>query len=346
MVHFTQYTSGQAVTATNLNNRLTELSDYIDDMIDGTVPFTNLNLSANLLALGASTILTISGGVVTVTKSYHVIAAQSGTADDLDTITAAADRTFLVLKADTGDTITIKHGTGNIATWNARDITLTGTDHIMLFWDGTQWVNVSPVVSSLIDLADKALADLDDVSAAAQTANFVMAAGDGATGGDYRGRLLVRADLPTAAFPKSAEMQHDQAVAIAGNALTSMVQTLQRYNTLTYQSTASANGDAFENGFMLRAGTYTFYVLGNTNTNCGKLDWYLKTDGGAYGAAFTTGQDWYSNPAVYNVIKSVASVTIASDGYYTIKGVINGKHASSSAYFHSLTKYWFAPASY
>lgn len=41
------------------------------------------------------------------------------------------------------------------------------------------------------------LADLTDVASATQTANFVMAAGDGATGGTYRGRALVADDLPT-----------------------------------------------------------------------------------------------------------------------------------------------------
>ena len=40
------------------------------------------------------------------------------------------------------------------------------------------------------------LTDLSDVSVAAQTANLIMAAGDGATGGDYRGRALVAADIP------------------------------------------------------------------------------------------------------------------------------------------------------
>lgn len=40
------------------------------------------------------------------------------------------------------------------------------------------------------------LAELTDVASATQTANFVMAAGDGATGGTYRGRALVLADLP------------------------------------------------------------------------------------------------------------------------------------------------------
>lgn len=41
------------------------------------------------------------------------------------------------------------------------------------------------------------LDELSDVSSAAQTANFVLAAGDGSTGGDYRGRALVTDDLPT-----------------------------------------------------------------------------------------------------------------------------------------------------
>jgi hypothetical protein len=40
------------------------------------------------------------------------------------------------------------------------------------------------------------LTDLSDVSGAAQTANFIMAAGDGSSGGDYRGRALVAADIP------------------------------------------------------------------------------------------------------------------------------------------------------
>jgi hypothetical protein len=43
-----------------------------------------------------------------------------------------------------------------------------------------------------------ALAQLSDVLSAAQTANFVLAAGDGASGGTYRGRALVAADLATA----------------------------------------------------------------------------------------------------------------------------------------------------
>lgn len=46
------------------------------------------------------------------------------------------------------------------------------------------------------------LVDLDDVSSAAQTANFVLAAGDGTTGGDYRGRLLVANDIPSLAASK------------------------------------------------------------------------------------------------------------------------------------------------
>lgn len=46
------------------------------------------------------------------------------------------------------------------------------------------------------------LSDLSDVSAAAQTANFVLAAGDGSTGGDYRGRALVAADIPNLATSK------------------------------------------------------------------------------------------------------------------------------------------------
>ena len=86
----------------------------------------------------APTILTIATGVITPTQLVHAVAAETGTADELATITAQNNRR-LILKADTGDTITIKHGTGNITTFSGADITLSGNKIVELFCLGSQW---------------------------------------------------------------------------------------------------------------------------------------------------------------------------------------------------------------
>jgi len=96
-------------------------------------------------------VLTIASGVVTVTKMLHTIAAESGTADSLTTITAGNSalssggvtfRPFLVLKADAGDTITIVHDqadAANIYIPGAANVTLTENNLALFMYDGTNW---------------------------------------------------------------------------------------------------------------------------------------------------------------------------------------------------------------
>jgi len=100
------------------------------------------------LRVNDPTTLTIASGVVTVVYGFHIIAAQTGTTDDLDTITlgygdlTVAGTTYrpqLAIKADSGDTITVKHGTGNISLPGAYDIALSGDTVLFLIYDGTNW---------------------------------------------------------------------------------------------------------------------------------------------------------------------------------------------------------------
>lgn len=80
----------------------------------------------------------LASDTLTVTQNLMVVGAQSGTADDLATIALHADFTLagyqpiLFLKATTGDTITIKDGTGNIETNSGADVSLTGEKMVML----------------------------------------------------------------------------------------------------------------------------------------------------------------------------------------------------------------------
>jgi hypothetical protein len=106
------------------------------------------SLKTHSLAVKDRTTKTISSGVVTIDQFYHVIAAETGSTDNLDTINLDYDtlsfnsidyRPILCLIADSGDTITIKHGTGNIDLPDDTDVTLSDDAHIWLLYDGTNW---------------------------------------------------------------------------------------------------------------------------------------------------------------------------------------------------------------
>jgi hypothetical protein len=100
------------------------------------------------LALKAATTLTLDTGAAIITQNAHIIAAESGTADDLDTLNLGYDNLsidsieywpLLFLRADAGDTITIKHGTGNFDLPGDTDIDLVDDSWQLFIYDGTNW---------------------------------------------------------------------------------------------------------------------------------------------------------------------------------------------------------------
>lgn len=82
----------------------------------------------------------IASGVLTAAQDLIVVGAESGTADDLATVNlstafAAACvgyQPVLRLTATIGDTITVKHNTGNILCNSGADMTLTENKVITL----------------------------------------------------------------------------------------------------------------------------------------------------------------------------------------------------------------------
>lgn len=134
-------------------------------------------------------------------------------------------------------------------------------------------------------------------------------------------------------LPTRSQLSHDESIVLTGNAIAVTLDSGQIDNLFARQS-PGANGDSFTQSVFLRNGTYTFSVEGQTNAANGMIDWYLD------GVAFTTGQDWYTASQTKDVIKT-ATVTIASDGYHILKGIINGKNLSSSGYNMDLTRMWF-----
>jgi len=120
-----------------------KLADY---QWGGVLVTNSVNIHA--LAIKHKTTLTIASGEITITQMYHVIAAESSTSDDLDTINLGYTnltvkgntyRPFLCIIADSGDTITLKHGTGNIDLPGDADVELSDDAFLWLLWDGTNW---------------------------------------------------------------------------------------------------------------------------------------------------------------------------------------------------------------
>jgi hypothetical protein len=131
-------------------------------------------------------------------------------------------------------------------------------------------------------------------------------------------------------LPTRATLWHENSAVLVGNALLVGSDSNQMHTTAPFQNPA-ANGDTFTQSAFLRAGSYTLYVRGVTANNIGKIDWYIDN------VLVLAGQDWYSAGLTYNVLKSTP-LTIVGDGYHVLKGVVNGKNASSSNFFMSLTK--------
>src|SRR3990172_3571764 len=126
-------------------------------------------------------------------------------------------------------------------------------------------------------------------------------------------------------LPIRATMFHNAALVVAGNGLLSAILATQPHNFVSYQS-AAANADSFTQSSVLGQGTYTLYILGQTRTAAGKVDWTLDW------ASIATGQDWYSGANTADVTKSIAAISITTGGRHVLQGTINGKNASRKSY--------------
>ena len=97
------------------------------------------------LNLATASELTIADGAITVTQSVHTVDTQgdAGT-DDLDTINGGATVQLIILRAENdAHTVVVKHNTGNIWLKRKQDLSLDDLeDGLMLFWDGTKWIDV------------------------------------------------------------------------------------------------------------------------------------------------------------------------------------------------------------
>ena len=102
-----------------------------------------------IVSNGAEADLTIAGGVVAVTQTYHSIITQGGADDDLVTATGGSEGDILILKSNLSGTngiVTVKNGTGAntfILAGGADFILDHIDDRLWLVHNGTEWVEIS-----------------------------------------------------------------------------------------------------------------------------------------------------------------------------------------------------------
>lgn len=139
-------------------------------------------------------------------------------------------------------------------------------------------------------------------------------------------------------LPIRATMWHDESIVTSGAAIARTVSSSIAYCFYAAQSTG-ANGDEWTQSFVLGEGTYTLYLLGIVDTDCGKVDIDLD------GSTIATAQDWYGGSAAA-ATKSVAGVSIGANegGRHVLTVTVNGKHASSSGYKIKITKIYLVPS--
>jgi hypothetical protein len=107
--------------------------------------------TADPFAYGSTSELTLASDAATVTKNFHTLKAESGTADNLATLNGGVNYAHVILQAKASHTITVKNSTGNVYLNGATDFILTGDKTLALFFDGTNW---SDTAASGGDMSD------------------------------------------------------------------------------------------------------------------------------------------------------------------------------------------------
>lgn len=136
---FTVNTGGKKIVV--VNHQYVTFTNL--DLAHATIIHKEEGIRTPRLAVGPSEPLTISGGAITVTGTYHNVEVESGSADDLTAIYGGVAGQILVLECATvGNVVTCKDNTGNLRL--AGDFPLGHTqDTITLILAGSNWKEIS-----------------------------------------------------------------------------------------------------------------------------------------------------------------------------------------------------------
>lgn len=130
------------------------------------------NYVVELNALGASAPTPVTLGTdrlaLTAYTSTYLVAAESGTTDDIDGISGFNENQFIMLRADTGDTLTLKDENAGAASTsdrirlpNGTDVSFTDDEVVLLWHDDTldRWILIAGPGAAVALAAHVAAAD-------------------------------------------------------------------------------------------------------------------------------------------------------------------------------------------
>jgi len=120
------------------------------DLGSATTRWANVHANSvkvsTYLVLGPGTELTIAGGIVTATGTWHIVDTEGNAAsDNLDTINGGVAGCLLLLNtANSGRDVTVKHATGNIHLASSADFAMASTAYrLLLSYTGSAWHEIS-----------------------------------------------------------------------------------------------------------------------------------------------------------------------------------------------------------
>ena len=119
----------------NASEGLTQAAEIKEDK--------SLNLEGSL-CLGNEGSLTLAANEITITKSFHKVAVESGATDNLEVINGGANGTILYLRAATDSGTIVVKNTSTIRLAGGADFSMDlSTDIIQLIKDDTLWLEVT-----------------------------------------------------------------------------------------------------------------------------------------------------------------------------------------------------------
>jgi hypothetical protein len=267
-------------------------------------------------------IKTLATGAITRTASLHSIAAESGTADTLDTVSGGGEGDLLFLQADAGDTITVSHGTGNISTSSGNNLTLTGSDLLFFLYDGTNWCEVGNAEGS----GGGGGGGTSDITAdaVAETAQY-----DVSTGMDLLATsTLTLGDLRMLSHPAATSKEEPNAAQLFE--LVSQVvasATISSVDTGTDRVTFSApHGWLTGQGVILRNSGGAL----PTGVTANQLYWF-RTVSTTIGSLHTTLAGAHNNTSTVNLSGSGSGTNIAYEANFPYEVIPNDYDASTNA---------------
>jgi hypothetical protein len=134
--------TGAPANASTFNTPLGQLDAAIAGLKDGSAPFKKLNV-------GTDTTLTISGDIIAVTRTRHLIDTEGASAqDNLVTINGGVEGDIIILQSVSASRVIVIKNSGNIYPTDGAEVTLDNPYQVFsAVFDGTKWCELSPSVA-------------------------------------------------------------------------------------------------------------------------------------------------------------------------------------------------------